>query len=267
MGLPVDRKALSNRASFLRSRRKKGFELTTDQERELADWDAMKNPNMGRTPAHKKAKPLPPISERTTPAKLSQLDQTRTEAKPASPSPITKEGGDEKPSDVQDTLTPEKPPEIISPKGKIKGDWRAQYGSEQMTREQACTMGAKLWVSGLKKMNAQIRDMEKKPFLDDKFLDDEIYNACVLTVDKILPGDLEITPQVTAAAGTTVVLAQRVTLGIMAGKKKAPEKPILEVVKDVATPKDVEKKEKAEVDREKHREVDQEYKMEPGDVV
>lgn len=259
------RKQLANRASALRKKKAEGNELTIDEAKELAEWDARKNPRMGRTPKYAKQKKVT-VKEGDAPAKVdkvesgelpsSGLDQTR---EPTQKPPT--------PSQVQDALTPPKPPEVITPKGTVGGDWRAKYGGDQMSREQACTMGAKLWVKALCKMNEQIREAERKPFLDDEFLKEDIYNACVLTIDALLPPDFSVTPQVTAAAGTTVVLTQRAYVAFVAPPKK-PNEPVLEAPKEAQKVEVIDKQEKqAEAQSEKHRVVDDSYTLQPGDLV
>ncbi len=91
-----------------------------------------------------------------------------------------------------------------------KGDWRSKYrpGAASGEREATCLEAAALWVLMLKKMNASIRENGGTPIIADDAIDGTLSSCIVLTVDKLLPADFSVGPEVQAAVASTTITAQ-----------------------------------------------------------
>lgn len=94
--------------------------------------------------------------------------------------------------------------------GSKKSDWRAKYraGAAQGEREATCLQLAELWKHGLKKMNASIVAHGGQPVIPDDVIDGPLGNCIVLTVDKFMPADFSVGPEVEAAVASSVVIGQ-----------------------------------------------------------
>lgn len=89
------------------------------------------------------------------------------------------------------------------------GNWRLKYsatfegGSDP--REIACAWLGKWWYFALKEMVASIKEAGLEPWFDP----DTLHGSIVLTMDKLLPAEFELTPEVIAGVGTTAIAGQR----------------------------------------------------------
>lgn len=110
---------------------------------------------------------------------------------------------------------PAPPPRTASaPTGSSKGGkWQDKYhermamGDEGASdpREIACAWIGKYWWLALAQMEARIRQVGEDPWVDIQALKAPI----VLTLDKVLPADFELTPEVIAGVGSSAIICQR----------------------------------------------------------
>lgn len=113
---------------------------------------------------------------------------------------------------THDTPAPETP--RVTPRGGPRpaggaGGWREKYrpGAADGEREATCLQAAGWWLDCLMKMNAGIVAMGATPAFDDATL--LAMKPCfVLTVDKLLPDDLVVGPEIQVAVASTVVTSQ-----------------------------------------------------------
>jgi hypothetical protein len=251
-----ERTKLRLAAGRVRKRIRLGKSISEEQKAILDQWEAMKGPR-GRP-----QKPVPPVEPAPKPEPAAPAPAAESPPRSSLDQTATAE-----PSVVERVLTPPPPPRVLSSSGVVSSsDWRAKYGGDEISREMACTMSADAWIGILKKLNEQIEESERTPFLSDEFLGGQLRNACVLTVDNLLPAKFEVTPQVIAACGTTVVVTQRAYVAWTAGKKK----PAIarEPEKETPTPKELDRREQAPDEQDRRESViDANYELGDKDVI
>lgn len=106
--------------------------------------------------------------------------------------------------------SPEPPPRILPSRGERAsgGDWRDQYRIQSEGREAACLQVAELWIAGLKRLNRYTIESGRTPVIGDEQIVEWLKPAMVLTCDKILPANFDVSPPVLAACGTTAIMVQ-----------------------------------------------------------
>ncbi len=177
-----------------------------------------------------------PKSSRGRPRKVvdDQVEQAHDE--PESPRTEVADAGAEEselpPSDTGDEPAgqppppppprpaPEPPPVVVLP--KTGGDWRGRYRT-QAGREGVCREVAGAYCGFLKKLVAYIESTGTTPVMDAGTIDSAIFPAAVLTVDKFLPADFEMGPEVEVAIGSGVIIGQA---ALTARKQKATQKKV-----------------------------------------
>lgn len=197
----AERKKLSTKASRLRAKQRKGKELSTEEKGFLSSWEAKKG--KGRPP--KSEEPKAEAKEPKPEAKKAKLDMfkasglSRPEPKAEAPAPKVEipEPGPKPPPGPPPANMPLAP-----------DDWRAKFRLGE-SREDQCKAIALLWAKGVKRMNADIVELEGTPILPDAVIDALLFPAMVLTVDKFTPEDLDVDPTIVSAVGTSVVVGQR----------------------------------------------------------
>jgi len=106
-------------------------------------------------------------------------------------------------------IAPPKPPRVhAAPKDdgpKKKERWQDKYKAQAEGREQSVTFLANQWLNILNAMAAQIRASGAQPIVEPAML----YNAMVITLDDVLPANLEVKPEHMAVGGSTALLVQR----------------------------------------------------------
>lgn len=87
-----------------------------------------------------------------------------------------------------------------------RGDWRAKYASGGLGgRQQTCEFLASQWHMILKAMEGQLEAIGVKPIIPA----DALYGPMVLTLDQVLPPNVNMSPPQVACLGTTIITAQR----------------------------------------------------------
>lgn len=134
---------------------------------------------------------------------------------PAEPPPVVEAPPVAKPPPVRIAPPPpvEAPPVVpIRPApspGKF-ADWCEEFGGGKESsngRRDTCVRLANGWMAGLRAMRDEIRAAGGDVLVD---LDSpDLYNAMVLTVDRIAPERVKVTPEARALVSTTIVLAHR----------------------------------------------------------
>lgn len=90
-----------------------------------------------------------------------------------------------------------------------RDNWRDKYkNGAGAGREQTCQLIAGYWHQMLKSMADQIKTAGAEPWIDP----DALMPSMVLTLDEVLPEDMQLTPRATALLGTTAITAQRFLL-------------------------------------------------------
>ncbi len=156
------------------------------------------------------------------------------DAAPGAPAdaPVVDDGPDVAPEFRVETEVPAPETPTVKPraqdraggagKGKARagGDWRAKYreGAADGEREATCIQLAMLWAGGLTKMNESIVRNGGTPAFPDYMIAETspggitalgpIGKCLVLSVDKLLPADLTIGPELEAAAVSSVITTQ-----------------------------------------------------------
>lgn len=89
-------------------------------------------------------------------------------------------------------------------------DWRSKYraGAADGGREATCLELAELWKLCLTKANESIVRNGGTPMVPDDVIAGRLGNCIVLAVDRILPADLEVTPELQVSVASTVVTGQ-----------------------------------------------------------
>lgn len=99
-------------------------------------------------------------------------------------------------------------PSAAGGRKSTSGRWQDgyQYGQgDTQGREATCRYVGALWVGALEVVVQQLKDVGVEPM----FKPAELTGAIVLTVDKMLPPEVELTPEIVAAVGTSTILVQR----------------------------------------------------------
>lgn len=98
-------------------------------------------------------------------------------------------------------------PERESPRRGESADWRDKWRAKDAGsgREATCVELADKWLDGLRALDAQcvLAGLEPLTWLD------QIKPALVLTVDRVLPERIKLTPEIKAAVATTTVVVRR----------------------------------------------------------
>lgn len=190
--------APSKRAWRLRDRLKAGKTLTADEQ---AFMDGYTPKTAGRKPkAERVSVDGPPGAPRDAEASAPDPDSVAPEFQvdgqaPAPDAPRVKPRADKRSSSG----------------GKASpSDWRAKYrpGGAAGGREGTCVEVATAWRKALLKANAAIRANGVRPAFADEFIEDTIYPCMVLTVDRVLPSEFEIGPEIQAAVVTSATTGQ-----------------------------------------------------------
>lgn len=85
-------------------------------------------------------------------------------------------------------------------------DWRGKHRAGAFGgREFTCEFVATQWLTILKAMSDQLEAVGVKPLIPPSAL----YGAMVLTVDTVLPANVDLSPPQVAALGTTAITVQR----------------------------------------------------------
>lgn len=93
------------------------------------------------------------------------------------------------------------------------GDWRERYGfvpeglGAENGREAVCRTLGGVWLKLLGSMSEAIQEAGAEPLVDIR--EQWVAGAIILTIDKVLPPEVQPTPEVVAAGATTVLTAQR----------------------------------------------------------
>lgn len=98
-----------------------------------------------------------------------------------------------------------------------KDDWRAKYKTG-VGREGACSEFAGAMVLAMKSVAKWIAADGGRPLFDDAFLDGTYFNCAVLTADKLLPADFDLSPEVECVALSSALLGQAAFRKLKAGK-------------------------------------------------
>lgn len=219
----AERKKLSNKASAVRAKLKAGKEATEQEKALLMEWNQQKAPP--KTPPKDE-----PEEFKADPAKAAAPEAKPAEL-PSEPSVLDKIAGA-----AADVLTagnpiaagavqgigkpPPGPIPKVTPSKLGKSGWQNKYKFDTgENREEACLELSALWVKGLKRLNADIRDLGGTPLVKDALIETLLKDAMVLTCDKFLPEDLSLDPVIMSAVGTTFVSGQRVYQGRTAKAK------------------------------------------------
>lgn len=196
-----------SKATRLRRKVKQGS-ATDGEKRWLADYVPGKPGRRGKL----KSVPLEAKPEPTAPKEPALETDTRPPVAPE----FQVEG---------ETPAPDAPrvtPRTDGKKGTASGNWRDKYraGAAAGEREATCVQLADLWKHALKKLNASIVMNGGAPAIPDELIDGPLGNCIVLTVDKLVPADFAVGPEVEAALCSSVVTCQAWWLS-----RKAKEKP------------------------------------------
>lgn len=190
----LERLKVRRRAERLRAKARKGGATPA----ELAELEAMPKARIGRPP-----KDEPP-------------EETAAQDDAVSPEPAEQA---ETPPKVE---PPEPPPHVeVLPRG---GDWRAKYRS-MAGREGVCVEVATLYCNGLAKASAYIAASGARPIFDLDDIRRVIFPAAVLTADKLLPADFEMSPEVELVATSGALLGQAALVRFRGARKAASSAP------------------------------------------
>lgn len=88
--------------------------------------------------------------------------------------------------------------------------WQDDYqgvpgGGPQNGRQAACVYLGQVWHGVLVQWADALREVDVRPLIEP----DELAGALVLTLDQVLPAEVELTPEMFAAVGSSALLAQR----------------------------------------------------------
>lgn len=105
-------------------------------------------------------------------------------------------------------------------------NWRDAYraGASAGEREGTCVQLAALWQHALKKANATIVANGGIPAIPDDVIDGPLGKCLVLTVDKFLPADFSVGPEVESSIASSVIIGQAWWLA-----RKAKQSPAADV--------------------------------------
>lgn len=103
-----------------------------------------------------------------------------------------------------------------APKGKAREKWQDKYKAKQQGREASVTFVATTICNVLQAMSDEMKSVGVEPMISVA----ELYNPWVLTLDEVLPANMELKPEHIAVGGASVLVVQR----FMARKKIAAVK-------------------------------------------
>ena len=209
----------SQRKKYLRKKEAAGT-LSQDERQELAALG----------PVRGKGRPSKPVVELHGRGEVDSEGQELQDDADATPD-VAAESPSPSGSDSAAT-SPPAPPRVAPPppprvEAAIKGSWRDQYRKAipAATREGSCCEVAAAICAALKKANASIEAVGKKPILNDELVDKYLFPAWVLTADRFLPADIEIGPEVVAAGGSATIIGQAIAARRAAKPKAAKNGP------------------------------------------
>jgi hypothetical protein len=211
-----------DRAHYLRGKAKAGKPLSDDERAWLAAYDARPHGNVKEWPQGAEGAPAataPPAdgvaSDPVAPAAGADVES----AAKVSPSiPSVESAPALPPTPPIARVLPPRPEGLPTPPRVERGErpatgrkrWQDGYagflGAEGGDgREGACVYVAGLWHGALKQIKESLVEAEIEPIIDP----DALVPAMVLVVDKILPPEFALTPEVVACGGSSALLVQR----------------------------------------------------------
>jgi hypothetical protein len=195
----VARDPAKKKASKLRAKVRAGVELT-DAEKAHLDAHPAK-PGLGRPPKAAKLEvdgpPGAPADSAAPELDLGDADVAPEFATPAGETPAPE--------------TPRiKPRQGAARSGGKTGSWRDKYraGQADGEREATCLEIAELWKVMMHKANTSIVANGGVPAVATEMIDGPLLKMAVLTVDKLLPSDFTIGPEVQVVGASSVTTAQ-----------------------------------------------------------
>lgn len=213
---PKERKSLRDRAGKAKKKLDAGKDISAKDRAVIEQWDALpklrgKSAKNAKAPATPEKKPTPRGSAVTE----SIAPKSSEPAEPTAPKPLPT-------TPIVDSLRPPPaPPPRILGAGLGGGDWRDKYQAGSNDREALCVQGATVWCNLLRGMVADIQAADQKSFFSVEDVNKVIYPAAVLTVDKLMPDDFTMSPEITLAFGSSAIIGQRFMAGRSIAKKKA----------------------------------------------
>ncbi len=279
------KKAGANRAYKIRKKIAGGEAISSSDKTWLEEYDASK-PQKGRKP-EVTLEDIGASPPRLSPLKESTNDNDTSEIIDGDvPRGTDNVNGNERSDGSGDDTKrppPDPPPQILGRGTNAKGsggttgsgDWRDKYRFQGSGREVTCREAAEQWAGFLKRLNKGIEANGGKPAFPDTVIDQALFPCMVLTVDRILPERFEMSPEVTAAVGSTVIVTQAY---IASRKAKAKEREKEAEAKKGAAfvnerkiaqepPKPKEPGEDAPQEVEVTRPNGKDYKLQPDDLV
>ncbi len=194
-----ERDRVRNRKKYLARKIREGKPLTAVEETELRSF--------------------PRAPEQETSAVDS--DPPPAQDEPAPPGVAGDEPAPSSPPPPPPPRAAPEPPPHVDTAPRAGGDWRAAY-RKKVGRQGACESAAGLYCTGLARLVAWIAEDGTTPLVSLEMLKEEIYPAVVLVADQLMPAKLEMSPELTTAVGSGLIVGQAAVVKLRRGKKAAP---------------------------------------------